>query len=145
MIRTCEHCSVQFETTRPEARYCTRAHKTEAGNLEAARGKQLYRLAYNWALGRKPPKGLSSEERAGYTQRGNKALSDLTWLLDQYITEDREAGVAPPPPGPTNNPVHINHATHHKAPKRDKGARERAILEGVLGRNTVGRALAEVN
>lgn len=130
--RTCEHCGVQFQTAQ-SARYCSRAHKDAAANLEAARGKQLYRLAYHWALGRKPPKGLPPSERAEYTARGNKALSDLTWLLDQFINEDREAGVSAPLPGPSNNPVHINHATYHKPPKRDKGLHERHILEKVLG------------
>ena len=78
--RTCPECSRPFTSTQPTARTCSRACKTKAANLEATRGKQLYRLAYAWR------------------HKGAK-FSDLSWLMDQFIKEDKERGRQPPPMG----------------------------------------------
>lgn len=125
MTKQCSHCGDAFQGARPEARFCSRACKTAAANLEATRGKALYRLAVNWRLG----------ARGGDKKVSSKALSDLTWLLDQYITEDRSKGVSPPPPGPTDMAIHHAYATRHKPAPRVTGNRERQLLDKVLGPN----------
>lgn len=137
--KTCEHCGVSFETTRPEARFCTRAHKNEAANLEASRGKLLYRYAMHWALGRRAVG--TPEQKAQMKATGNTAFGDLTWLLDQFIAEDRAAGVSPPPYGTPDIP-NITHRllTRHEAPARNTTLREKALLEKVLGENTTEKA-----
>ena len=80
--RNCANCNEPYTTRQPGAIYCSRGCKTEAGNLEMRRGKQLYRLAYHWRLG----KGAS--------------FSDLSWLMDQFIKEDKQEDRPPPPPLP---------------------------------------------
>lgn len=106
--RTCDHCGGSFQTLQPSALFCSRKCKTDAANLEAARGKQLYRLAYNWRRG----KGAS--------------FSDLSWLVDQFIREDRETGRRPPPAGPTDMTVSQSYMTR----RQPKVARQRRLANG---------------
>lgn len=95
--RTCNHCGAPFETYRRDAHYCSRTCKTNAANLEAARGKQLYRLAYGWATG------------------NGGSFSDLSWLIRQFVKEDRESGRVPPPAfGPSDMTVSQSYHTRHK-------------------------------
>lgn len=129
MKRTCEHCGVDFETGQPSARFCTRAHKNASSNLEKARGQAIYRAAYHWRVGTgRMPAGGTPEERNKIKERGKNAFGDLTWLMDQFITEDREAGVVPPP-----GLRPLEYGTAHKPPKRDKSLRERELVDAVLG------------
>lgn len=108
--RACASCGETFLTTQPSALYCSRACKTKEANLEATRGKQLYRLAYHWAM-------------AGGSM--GKAFSDLSWLARQYVKEDREAGRAPPPCGPTDMTVSQSYNTK-RAPRLRREHREQA-------------------
>lgn len=110
MAKQCAHCGEPFQTVQPAAIFCSRKCKTDAANLEAARGKQLYRLAYTWAA-------------AGGGM--GKAFSDLSWLARQFVKEDREVGRVPPPPGPTDMTVSQSYLTR-RAPKV---ARERRLRE----------------
>lgn len=101
--RLCAHCGDPLaETAKASARFCSRTCKTNDANLEAARGKQLYRLAYRWR------KGYGKDEVSRIS------LSNLSWLMDQFIREDREAGRPPPPPGPTDMAVDHSYMTRHK-------------------------------
>ena len=76
--KACPQCSAPFTTTQPNTLYCSRKCKTGAANLEATRGKQLYRLAYGWRSG------------------SGVKFSELSWLVDQWKREDKEAGRPPP-------------------------------------------------
>lgn len=76
--KQCPQCGSPFNTSQPSALYCSRACKTGAANLEATRGKQLYRLAYGWRSG------------------SGAKFSELSYLVDQWRKEDREAGRPPP-------------------------------------------------
>jgi hypothetical protein len=79
--RQCSECGKPFQTSQPTASFCSRKCKADSANLEAVRGKKLYRLAYGW-------------------RKGNGArFSDLSALMDVFIREDREAGRPPPPFG----------------------------------------------
>lgn len=96
-VRTCHHCQTTFETYQRNAMHCSRACKTNAANLEATRGKQLYRLAYGWAT------------------KGQGSFSDLSWLIRQFVKEDKEAGRQPPPAfGPSDMTVAQSYNTRHK-------------------------------
>lgn len=110
MDKQCAHCGEPFQTVQPAALFCSRKCKTDAANLEAARGKQLYRLAYTWAA-------------AGGGM--GKAFSDLSWLARQFVKEDRDTGRQAPPPGPTDMTVSQSYLTR-RAPKV---ARERRLRE----------------
>lgn len=110
MAKQCAHCGEPFQTVQPAAIFCSRKCKTDAANLEAARGKQLYRLAYTWAA-------------AGGGM--GKAFSDLSWLARQFVKEDREVGRVPPPPGPTDMTVSQSYLTR-RAPKVARMRREAA-------------------
>lgn len=100
--RTCAHCLATFETYQRNAVHCSRACKTNAANLEATRGKQLYRLAYGWATG------------------AGGSFSDLSWLIRQYVKEDREAGRQPPQAfGPSDMTVAQSYNTRHKRVSAD--------------------------
>jgi len=105
MHRNCHHCSAPFDTFRREAWFCSRKCKTDSANLEAARGKQLYRLAYGW---RKNNKG---------------SFSDLSALVDLFIREDKE-GLRPPPPA--YKPVDMTPTQSYMTKRAPKVARQRA-------------------
>ena len=111
MTKLCAHCDKPFTSPQRASIFCTRKCKTDAANLEAARGKQLYRLAYNWATG----KGTS--------------FSDLSWLARQFVKEDREVGRPPPPPGPTDMTVAQSYHTR-RAPKVARARAMRTANEG---------------
>lgn len=102
--RTCPQCGSSFETYRRDAVYCSRSCKTQAANLEAARGKQLYRLAYGWQNG------------------GEGSFSDLSWLIRQYIKEDKACGRPPPPAyGPSDMTVAQSYYTRGGgSPEKEK-------------------------
>ena len=72
--RVCQECQRLFTSPQPNTLYCSRKCKTSAANLEATRGKQLYRLAYGWRSG------------------SGVKFSELSWLVDQWRKEDRESG-----------------------------------------------------
>lgn len=93
--RTCPECGEGFQTRQPSATYCSRECKTNAANLEAARGKKLYRLAYHWRKG----KGSGVK------------FSDLSWMVDEFIREDKKAGRPAPPQGETGLQLAANHHT----------------------------------
>ena len=76
--KQCPTCGQPFTTNQPATLYCSRACKTKAANLEATRGKQLYRLAYGWRSG------------------SGAKFSDMSYLVDQWRKEDKEAGRPPP-------------------------------------------------
>lgn len=106
--RQCAECGEPFKTSQPTAAFCSRKCKTDSANLEAARGKKLYRLAYGWREG------------------SGAAFSDVSWLVDQFRREDREQG-RPPPPFGRRDGLGIAFA-HHTAvdSRKQKKARERA-------------------
>jgi hypothetical protein len=79
MSRSCHECSASFLTYRRDALHCSRKCKTDGANREAARGKQLYRLAYGWR------------------SKSGGSFSDLSRLVDLFMREDREEGRPPPP------------------------------------------------
>jgi len=112
--RQCAHCLKPLPASQPAtAMFCTRKCKTDAANFEAARGKLLYRLAYNWRRGKGP------------------AFSDLSWLVDQFIKEDRESGRPAPPPGPTDMTVAQSYHTRQRA---SAGGRARSVLRIETGK-----------
>lgn len=107
--RTCSHCGTPFASPQRFALFCSRKCKTDAANLEAARGKQLYRLAYHWRAGNGP------------------SFSDLSWLIDQFRKEDRETGRVPPPREPAGMTV----AQSYMTKRQPKVARERRLGSGL--------------
>lgn len=111
MSKTCLHCGTSFTSPQRAALFCTRKCKTDAGNLEAARGKQLYRLAMNWAA-------------AGGGM--GKAFSDLSWLAREFVKEDRKAGRPLPPAGPTDMSVSQSYLTR-RAPKLARERRQKEL------------------
>lgn len=110
--KTCPECGEGFTTRQPSAVFCSRACKTAAANLEATRGKQLYRLAYGWRA-----KGSGVK------------FSDLSWLVDQFIKEDRERGRPAPPM--SRGDMHSTATAFHTFAdaRRHKAARARAVAE----------------
>lgn len=114
--KACAHCGASFETRQPNALFCSRKCKTDAANREAARGKQLYRLVYHWAMAGKGP-------------GAGKAMGDLAWLARRYVQEDREEGRQPPPYGPTDMAPHHSYMTK-RAPKVARKRREKELADG---------------
>jgi hypothetical protein len=103
----CSNCRKPFTSPQRSALFCSRSCKTASANFEAARGKQLYRLAYHWALGSGP------------------SFSDLSWLVRQYIREDKEAGREPPPRGPTD----MTPSQSYHTKRALKAARQRKLAD----------------
>lgn len=114
--RTCAYCGAPFKTPQTGALFCSRAHKTAYANMEAARGKQLYRLVYHWAMAGKGPEA-------------GKAMGDLAWLARKYVAEDREDGRAPPPYGPSDMAPHHSYMTK-RASKLARKRREAELIRG---------------
>jgi hypothetical protein len=104
MSKACAHCGAPFASPQAGAIFCSRKCKTDAANLAATRGKQLYHLAYGWRTG-----------------KGGK-FSDLSWLVDQFIKEYREAGRAPPVKSPLANGTSAGYLTAKAL--RDAGGKE---------------------
>lgn len=104
--RQCPQCGSPFNTSQPSAVYCSRKCKSDVANLEAARGKQLYRLAYGW-------------------RRGSGAkFSDLSWLVDQFIREDTAAGR--PAPTIERRDHHTTATSYHTARHRRESKQKRS-------------------
>lgn len=117
--RSCPQCQASFQTYRGETVYCSRKCKTDAANLEASRGKALYRLAYNWRTAQRAKAGAPAKGKGA-------AFSDLSYLVDRFIAEDREAGRPAPPAGPRDMTVAQSYNTRHRAARQAVQRRSQA-------------------
>ena len=70
----CAVCGAEYEFTKWSGKFCSVACKDHWWNTAKTRGAQLYGPAMRWRRDK---------------QKG--ALGELTWLLDQFIHDDREA------------------------------------------------------
>lgn len=111
MSKSCANCGAPFASPQPGAIYCSRKCKTDAANLAATRGKQLYELAYGWATG------------------SGAKFADLSWLVRSFVKEDREAGREPPQRSPFSPPIASRYMTA-KDVRETKKARQRREANG---------------
>jgi ribosomal protein S27AE len=88
--RTCPECGEAFAAGSYQQTFCTKEHKVAFQARAAAEGRAILALAKAWRVGRNV-KG-STPEALALRQVAADALSEMSSILDLFISQDREEG-----------------------------------------------------
>lgn len=87
--RNCAECGAEFIPARQHAAFCCKAHQTAFQNRSMSEGRAVIALLKAWR---------ASRNRKDDRELGARCLSEVCAIVDQFMSDDREAGRPAPMP-----------------------------------------------